>query len=585
MISVNQNPFYFIAKLVAPPYRIRGFLITLGLALGSLLDLISLASFFPILLLIVNQDQSESHWLISYVYQVTHFKSASTLGIALILVVVFASVIKTIYQIWITHLKARFAYDISTELADRALTNYLQSSYWKFTVTDYSREINKISNFPLTFANNIIIPVGTLFSELLLLLLLILAVAVYNLQILFWLLAIITPSLLLYHFNRRRIKKISDQIKETYPTLLKFTMESVEGWPEIKSFGKENFFKKKFRNQFEKLGTIFSKDHTLHTNTSRVTELVAVFGVAVLIAFVLLNTNTPGDSIIVLGIYIGVGFRAIPSVNRIFASWLRIKSNEYVLSELNTLGQPMDAFTEVPSNVIRFNESIKLINISFTQPDGTIIFNNLSLTIKKNERILIKGPSGSGKTTLLLLMMRLIKEQSGEVRVDDEIMLPEKEGAWLGKIGYVPQSPYMLDATIQENIAFGILKTNIDTDKVNRLISDLGLRDWVDKLKDGINSVIGERGVKVSGGQRQRLAIARVLYHDAEILLLDEITNQLDPITELEIINVLGLLSKKGKTLVVISHHHNPKGNYDTVYELNAGVLVKAENFNRTENR
>ncbi|MEQ9412740.1 MAG: ATP-binding cassette domain-containing protein, partial [Cyclobacteriaceae bacterium] len=300
---------------------------------------------------------------------------------------------------------------------------------------------------------------------------------------------------------------------------------------------------------------------------------------------VLLNSSTTGDSIITLGIYTGVGFRAIPSINRIFASWLRIKSNEYVLSELNALGRPTQVLSVVPSDAIYFKESIKLANINFTQPDGAIIFKNLSLSLKKNERILIKGSSGSGKTTLLLLMMRLIKEQSGEVTVDNEPLTPEKEVAWQRKIGYVPQSPYTLDATIQENIAFGVLKTNIDIDKVNRLISDLGLRDWVDKLKGGIETVIGERGVKISGGQRQRLAIARALYHDAEILFLDEITNQLDQATELEIITVLDNLSKKGKTLVVISHHQNPRGIYDTVYELSAGGLVNVENLNRIEHR
>ncbi|MEQ8423971.1 MAG: ABC transporter ATP-binding protein, partial [Cyclobacteriaceae bacterium] len=335
---------------------------------------------------------------------------------------------------------------------------------------------------PLNFANNIIIPVGTLFSELLLLALLILVVAIYDIQILFWLLAIVAPSLLLYRLNRNRIKKISDQIKETYPTLLKFTMESVEGWSEIKSFGKEGFFKAKFSNQFQKLGAIFSRDHTLHTNTSRVTELVALAGIAVLLVYTLINSKTPGDSIIALGIYFGIGFRAIPSVNRIFASWLRIKSNEYILSELIALGRS-NQFAEVAStSSINFKEKIALSNISFTQPDGIEIFKGLSLTVLKGQRILIKGPSGSGKTTLLLLLMRFIKQQSGDLTVDDIAITSKLENAWLRKIAYVPQAPYILDATIKENIAFGVPKNEINNEKVSEFVSVLGLKNWVDEL-------------------------------------------------------------------------------------------------------
>ena len=581
---MKSHLFISIASLVARTYHRRGILITLGLAFGSLLDMISLASFFPILILIVSLNQPESHWLISHVYQVINFKSATTLGMALVLIVVLVSIIKTLYQIWITHVKARFAYDIAADMADRTITNYLHSSYLNFTVTDYSKEINKISNFPLNFANNIIIPLGTLFSELLLLIFLVVAVSVYNIQILFWLLAIVVPSLLLYSLNRRRIKIISDQIKVTYPSLLKFTMESVEGWPEIKSFGKDNFFKTKYRNQFEKLGTIFSKDHTLHTNTSRVTELVAILGVAMLIVFTLLNSNTPGDSIIALGIYIGVGFRAIPSINRIFASWLRIKSNEYVLSELNTRSRASELIKKEFIGTITFNDKIKLTSIYFSQPDGTIIFKNLSLNVKKGECVLIKGPSGSGKTSLLLLLMRFIKEQSGEVTIDGEGLTPQNENAWLRKIAYVPQSPYILDSTIKENIAFGVPTNNIDINKVNNSIRDLGLEAWVAGLDNELNSIIGERGVKISGGQRQRLAIARALYHDAEILLLDEITNQLDSVTELEIMRTLHQLSKSGKTIILISHHHNKSLTFDAVYELSAGRLIEIENLNKVEN-
>ena len=180
--------------------------------------------------------------------------------------------------------------------------------------------------------------------------------------------------------------------------------------------------------------------------------------------------------------------------------------------------------------------------------------------------------------------MRFIKEQSGQVTIDGEGLTPQNENAWLRKIAYVPQSPYILDSTIKENIAFGVPTNNIDINKVNNSIRDLGLEAWVAGLDNELNSIIGERGVKISGGQRQRLAIARALYHDAEILLLDEITNQLDSVTELEIMRTLHQLSKSGKTIILISHHHNKSLTFDAVYELSAGRLIEIENLNKVEN-
>jgi ABC-type bacteriocin/lantibiotic exporter with double-glycine peptidase domain len=201
---------------------------------------------------------------------------------------------------------------------------------------------------------------------------------------------------------------------------------------------------------------------------------------------------------------------------------------------------------------------------------------NIQLTIHKGEKIALMGKSGSGKTTLLLLLMRYITEQSGDIVVDGVKLEPQHSTSFRKLMGYVPQSPYILDASIAENIAFGINETEIDTTKIAKLVSDLDLQSWISTLPQGIHTRIGERGTKISGGQRQRLAIARALYYNAEVLLLDEITNQLDAHTEREVIDILNRLASLGKTLLFITHKTDLFSSFDSVYELKNGTLLSS---------
>ena len=214
-------------------------------------------------------------------------------------------------------------------------------------------------------------------------------------------------------------------------------------------------------------------------------------------------------------------------------------------------------------------------NISFGYEDHLPIFENISLTIKKGERVVLTGESGSGKTSLFLILIRFLQEDSGEIWVDGRKLTESESASWRKLIGYVPQNPFILDATIAENIAFGVPVENIDRAKVGRIVHGLNLGSWVDNQKNGLNTVIGEKGARISGGQRQRLAIARALYHDAEILLLDEITNQLDRQTEMEVFQALQNLAIEGKTILLITHRPELWHSFDVFYKLSGAKFFK----------
>jgi ATP-binding cassette, subfamily B, bacterial PglK len=172
--------------------------------------------------------------------------------------------------------------------------------------------------------------------------------------------------------------------------------------------------------------------------------------------------------------------------------------------------------------------------------------------------------------------MRFLKEQSGNITVDGKSIREHGWRVWGSQMGYVPQAPFMVNGSIKENIAFGHPPEKIDRAKIQTLIRSLGMKDWISGLTDGLDTTIGERGMKISGGQRQRIAIARALYNDADILLLDEVTNQLDASTEREVLNTLLDVAGNDKTIIMITHQYSLLQRFDAVYEFaNGGIALR----------
>jgi ATP-binding cassette, subfamily B, bacterial PglK len=552
--------------LIPGSSRKEGMWVVVLLVFSALLDLFSIAAFFPLLLVVTDQQQLGGDTPLADLYRLSSLNNPVYFSVLITLSVMMVIVLKTIINNYVTRRKAVYAYRTAQHLGSMTMHKYMQTSYVQFSKLDYTSEMNRISNLPLKYANNFIIPAGTFLSELIIVSIAMVVLAVYEIKLLFFMLVILLPMGLIFRMNRRKIKKTSEEIKRVYPELLKRTMEGVEGLLEIRAFSKEKAFHRRFEAVYKKIEKIFAFDHALHISASRTTELLVGICVIVMVLYVLLTGKSSRESMLLLSVYAALSFRIIPSFNRIFASALQIRSNEYVIQELQDIRSSPEPGPIERHASTTFIEKIELLNIDFGYQDQPLLLKNASLTIHKGEKIILLGKSGTGKTSLFLLMLRFIREQNGEIRIDGE---PLREDANIRHLtGYVSQNPYLLDASIRENIAFGVPPEEINDSKINKIVSDLDLEKWVGSLPGRLHSVIGEKGTKVSGGQRQRLAIARALYHDAEILLLDEITNQLDYETELEVMRALENLSKLQKTIILITHRPELWTSFDTVYEL-----------------
>jgi ATP-binding cassette, subfamily B, bacterial PglK len=579
---MDRQFFYKCLELLNKPARKRGLLMILLLLLHSVVEFFSIAAFLPVLIVIIQPQSIHENSVIRSIYVNSNFSNHTNFVVAATVSVVIFVFIKTQISGWITFKKASYAYGIANDLASRALTKYFQTSYKNFTNTDFTKEMNRISNLPLTFSNNIIISAGTFFVEVIISVILIVCIALFNFQALLFLVILAGPAAVIYIHKRKQIKAMSARIKQTYPQLLKYTLQAVEGLTEIKTFRKEHFFKKRFNKTYADLTSVFSVDHTLNTSTSRTTEFVSALLIGALICYVVISDQSYEQGILLLTVYAGVSFRVIPSVNRIFTALLQIRSKEYVVDELHQLIAEKDETFEVTGDTIQFRDKVELKNIYADYGDQNHGLKDLSIIIKKGQRVRIKGKSGAGKTTLLLLLQRLIQETRGNIFIDGEKLTVEKTADWQKLIGYVPQNPYIMDASIAENIAFGIPEDEIDYSRLKQLISQMDLQPWVDTLKAGAQTVIGEKGTKISGGQRQRLAIARALYRDAEILLLDEATNQLDRRTEEEILNLVINGLDRDKTVIVVCHTETVH-EFDVTYTLTDGKAVGVSELHKME--
>lgn len=561
-----------IFKLMDTGYRKNGIAILGLLIISSILDFFGIAFFVPIISLLVDPGAFINIKLSAFLPDVLETMPPTSLTITFTGAILLFIVAKSVFQIWITKRKALYAYSVGRSLASKALDRLVSLDYHSFASSAVSPEINMISNLPLIISNNIIIAAGTLFSEVIVFILLLTAIAIYNLKVFSFLLIVLLPMMLIYRVRRKLLKSIGTRLRSSYTSMAGDTINLVQGLPDVRAYGKEDYFKGKVLTAYEELIWVFGKDHSMQSSTSRLTEILAAWCVCMIIVYAVFTGQDTKTTLLLLGIYAGVCFRLIPSVNRILASLQQIKMHEQSVVEFT--GKMTDMSVARKEEQVDFQQQIVFDNISFSYVKDSSLLRNISLKIRKGERVAFTGKSGTGKTTLMLLLMRFLREQSGNITVDGTSLSGNSWRVWGNRIGYVPQAPFIFNGTIAENIAFGHSPEEIDADKISELVRKLGMDDFTKLLVEGIHTKIGERGMKISGGQRQRIAIARALYNNAEILLLDEVTNQLDPSTEREVLTTLLDVADLDQTIIMITHQNSVLQRFDTIYDFADGAIA-----------
>jgi ABC-type multidrug transport system fused ATPase/permease subunit len=568
--SFMQRSIFFRAySILTHGQRKQGTLVVTLLVFQSLLDFFSIASFLPLIFLIVNPNFVQTNSAVREIFLYFGFSDTATFIIAAASMILLFTLFKGLCGYWITRMKANFIFQVGAELSSKALSRYVSLGYPAFSEADFSKEQNKVLNQPITFANSIVLPITTLLSEGLIFLMISVCIVAYDVKIIGLIAAIAIPVAFLYRLIRKRAKHIGNTIREKYPVLMKRAQQVIEGLTEIKLYRKESYFRDRFGNTNDQLRDAFAMDHAIQSSIVRLTEIVGAVVVCFLIIYTTWNQKSYQETILLLSIYAGASFRIIPSINRLFVAFYQLKTHEHLINDLKDASE----FSESPAmekSVVQFKERLDLREISFSYAGRQEVFRRANFTVFKGSKVALTGKSGEGKTTLLLILLGFINNYDGELLIDGEKVTAT---AMRNILGYVPQNPYLLDATLLENIAFGIPPEHIDRSKVGSIIRNLELEELVSTMPNGLDTTIGERGVKLSGGQRQRIAIARALYADADIFLFDEVTNQVHASVEREILGLIAQLSTQGKTVIMVTHKLADPRFFDVIYNLERGEL------------
>ena len=555
-------------KVLHKSQKLKTIVLTLFLFFGMILEVLSLGILIPIItLLLSSEDNLTQFSLIENLYEFIPFlKENTVLSFSVLILIVFS--FKSIYLIYLNYRKNRFISNIVKYVSDKLYKNILSRDY-NFHVKRNSAETIRNLQSDIHFFTiylesyiSLIIEIGLAVSVLVFLII----VEPFGSIITF--LFLIITSAIYFRIIRRRVANYGEKRQEVDFKKNKTIIESLNGIKDIKILNIGGTFLKKFNKITKEFASINTNYTTISQFPRYMLELISIYGIFILM-FVLIFQNQDSNYIITtLGIFVAGIFRLIPNVNKIIVSLQNLK---YSLPSLNSI------ILELNSNVIlnnnyskrknKLTSSIILNNISFNYDDKENILKNLNLEIKKGEVIGISGESGSGKSTLADILMGIQKPTSGHILVDGKNINQNPIN-----IGYVPQKVFFIDGNIKQNIGFGISDSLIKISKVNKCIEISQLTKFINSLDKGVYTEIGENGLMISGGQQQRIGIARAFYRDPEVLVLDESTSALDDKTQDEFLNFLKTL--KGKITMILISHQLKKVNFcDKKYKVEKGNL------------
>lgn len=487
-----------------------------------------------------------------------------TFGIILIFFYIFRSGINFLYF----HMLARFTQGRYHLLAYRLFENYMGMPYQEFVKKNSSTLTKSIVNEAANLTQ-LISSVLFMMSELFIVLFIYGMMLWVNYKITLLLTAIlIINAIFMLKTVSIKIKKAGSKRADLQKTFYEIINRSFGNFKLFKLHSNE----KEIMQEFARASYGFANANITNATLSHFPRLfleAISFGLIIFIVTYLVwkYENDISALLSMISMFILALYRLMPSVNRIMSSYNQILFNKKALSIVhNDLMYNSEELGEVK---ITFESHLKLQDISFEYNDGNPVLQRLNLNIHKGEKVAFIGESGSGKSTLVDLIMGLYKPKEGFIEIDGVVLEDMNIKSWRNKIGYIPQSIYLFDATVGENVAF---EKEIDKQKVDICLKKAKIYDFL-QSKEGQDTLVGEGGVMLSGGQKQRIAIARALYTDPEILVLDEATSALDTETEKQIMNEIYAISKE-RTLLVIAHRLSTVDQCDRIYHIKNGRFL-----------
>ncbi len=560
--------------LLLPEQRRAAIWLLVLMLLGMVIETLSVGMLTPALEVMTQRDLAGQHpWIAPWLVRLGNPSQERLvlLGMAA-LVVVYA--VKTVFLGWSGWVQARFVSRLQASLSQRLFAGYLRQPYTfhlqhnsAFLIRNAIGQVSGIASAVtqgLQLTTELCVMTG-----IAVMLLVVEPVG-----------ALVVMSVLggagwaFYRVTRSHLVRWGADFQRHEGRRIQHLQQGLGGVKDVKLLGREGEFLVQYGLHNTASARIGQRQSALQALPRLWLELLAVSGLGALV-LVMIRQGRPVDSLLpVLGLFAAAAFRLMPSANRVLLALQSVRFSVPVIDTIYCEIRTVDGAAPTSGgSPLPLEETLRLDHLEFRYPGADAqSLRDVSLAIRRGSSVGFIGGSGAGKSTLVDLMLGLLTPDRGLVTVDG-IDIQTRLRGWQDQIGYVPQTIYLTDDTLRRNVAFGLADDQIDEAAVWRTLRDAQLETFVRKLPEGLNTVVGERGVRLSGGQRQRIGIARALYHDPAVLVLDEATSSLDPHTERGVMAAVRALQGQ-KTLIIVAHRWSTVEQCDYLYRVEGGLVV-----------
>ena len=555
--------------------------IVILMLIGGVLESLGIAMIAPVMQVVVDPQQVQENRILSGIYDFFNLSSTTQLAALIMVALILVFVIKNIFLYFMNVVQLRFVYTNQFATSRRMMINFMQRPYEYYLNADttviqrnITSDVNNLYALILSYLQ--------LISEMIVFVCLVAILLSQDARMTITIATLLVIVLLVIKFFIKPVMvKAGQDNQDYYSGLYKWIYESVTGIKEIKVANKENYF----INGYADCGAGYVnavQKYNLYNSTPRLLiETIAIAGMVGYMLVVMLNGTSLTSLLPQMTVLAAAAARLLPSANRInnyltsiayFEPFLdNVSDNLQMEIHDESISYDSEKYRE-KSEVTKLpvKKTITLSDITYKYP-GTdkLILDGASMEIPVGKSVGIVGTSGAGKTTIVDVLLGLLIPEKGVIMADGVDVNTNYRG-WLKNIGYIPQTIFMTDSTIRKNVAFGVPDDEIDDNKVWQALKEAALDEFVKELPEGLDTQIGERGIRLSGGQRQRIGIARALFEDPEVLVLDEATSALDNDTEAAIMDSINRLHGR-KTLVIIAHRLQTIEKCDMIYNIGEG--------------
>ena len=555
----------------------RGAVLLLVLSIfGMVMETLGVGLVIPALAMMTQSDLAQRYPRLAPALHALGDPSRERLVVLGMFVLVAVYAIKAVFLGLLAWRQMRFVYGVQAELSERLFTSYLRQPYVFHLQRNSAQLIRNAATETNLFAQTVLVSTLSVLAESLVAVGIILLMLVVEPVGTVSVIGVLGTAVWAFHgASRGWIARWGTARQEHEGRRIQHLQQGLGGAKDVKLLGREADFLNEFGRHNAGFARVGGRFGFLSQLPRLWLEFLAVSGLAALVLVMLWHGRSVDSLLPALGLF-GVGaFRLMPSANRILSGVQNMRFGlpvvDVLYAELRVLPP---TYAPERGRPLPLLDVLRLENVTFRYPSADRpALNGVSLSVPHGSSVGIIGTTGAGKSTLVDALLGLLAPDSGRVTVDG-VDIKDNPRGWQDQIGYVPQSIFLTDDTLRRNVAFGIPDGQIDDAAVRRVVRAAQLEAMVSELSEGLETVVGERGIRLSGGQRQRIGIARALYHDPAVLVLDEATSSLDTATEREVMETVQSL-RGGKTLIIVAHRLTTVANCDRLFRLEQGRVVE----------